>query len=238
MPGWKDRLKQVVGGGEHEITRDDLLRGVAEQVLALSNFGAHGVEVFPVAVTVRVTVGQGSVEVVRDLVNTPEFEREVESRILNRLTRPERERLPLRRYVVAKGEMNAILVEEDRDAAVARLTVQGGDCDGHVLVLAASQREFRLGRGRWHGSDHRVPNDLVVSEEDRFVSRGAAIVRRAGSFLELEARDQGECLVVMRSDGARVRPARTSTGRLLLRPGDVIELNDGEDGVVRLKLEA
>lgn len=235
---WKDRILEVFGGGEGELTRDDLLREVTEGVLKLSNFGARGAKVFPVAVTVRVTVGEEGVEVVKDLIQDPAFEREVESRILNRVAQPDRERLPLRRYVVEKGEKNSILVEEDRDAAVARLLIEGGDHDGQVLVLAASQREFRVGRGRWHGSDRRIPNDLVVSEEDRFVSRGAAILRRAGSFLELESRDQGECLAVVRSDGARIRPARTAAGRVLLRPGDVIELNDGAEAVVRLRLEA
>jgi len=238
MPDWKDRIRKAFDGGEEELTREDVLRRVVDGILPLSSFGARGVEVFPVAVTVRIGVGQGSVEVVREMVDDPEFEREVESRLVNRLTRADRERLPLRRYVVEKAETNAVVVEEDRDAAVARLTVEGGDCDGRALVLAASQREFRLGRTKWHGGDRRVPNDLVVSEEDRYVSRAAAILRRAGSFLELESRDQGECLVVVRADGARIRPARTATGRLLLRPGDVLELNDGADAAVRLRLEA
>lgn len=238
IPGWLDGLRATVGGGEDELGRDDLARLVPERILALSAFGARGARVFPPAVLVRVVVGTGSVEVVRDLVEDASFEREVEDRILNALAHPERERLPLRRYVVEKGERNEITVQADAGASVARVRVEGGDRDGATFALAAGQKEFRLGRGRWHGPDGRVPNDVVVSQEDKFVSRAAALLRRAGSFLELEARDQAECLVVVREDGARIRPSRTGTGRVLVRPGDALEFNDGAEAVVRLRLEA
>jgi hypothetical protein len=57
---------------------------------------------------------------------------------------------------------------------------------------------------------------------------------RVGHQLEVTALDQGDLLVVRRSTGEALRPARTARGRVTVRAGDAIELGDGKDAVVRL----
>ena len=49
----------------------------------------------------------------------------------------------------------------------------------------------------------------------------------AGSALEVTSLDQGECLVVVRPDGKRVRPVNTRSRRVRVGPGDLLEFNDG-----------
>ena len=232
-----DFVKRAMRGGADELTRDDLLRLTTEGVLGLMTWGARGAEVFPPAVVVRVQVAEGAVGVVREMVEEPAFEQEVEARLLNRLSNPDRSKLPLRRYEVEAAQQNTLTVQPDEAAAVVALRVEGGDKDGERYALPVSQREFRLGRGPWHGRDRRAPNDLSVTEEAPFVSRAAAILRRVGVHLEVESCDQGEYLVVARADGSRVRPEMTAMGRVVLKAGDALELNDGGQQKISLWLE-
>ena len=56
--GW---LSDLWKGGSDELGWDDLVRRVVEGVAALKRYGARGEIVFPGEVTVRITVGEGSV---------------------------------------------------------------------------------------------------------------------------------------------------------------------------------
>jgi hypothetical protein len=69
------------------------------------------------------------------------------------------------------------------------------------------------------------------------VSRAAALVRRSGAFLEVEARQQGEFLMLVRRDGTQLRPALTAAGRLPLAPGDRLVFHDGGQNEIVLRLE-
>jgi len=240
VPGFRDgidTLRRVLGGGDHELHRDDLLRRSEEGVWRLRSFGARGEECFPPAVVVRVTLASGSPDVARGLVTDPAFARDLEARLLNRLVHPRPDGLPVVRWEVATGPTDTVTVVEDPRPAAAHLFIRGGDRDGACVVLAAGQREFRVGRGPWHGRDRVLANDVVASESDAFVSRAAALLIRSGAVLEVESRDQGECLQVLRPDGARIRPARTASGRVRIGPGDTLAFDDGEGHQVLLVLE-
>jgi hypothetical protein len=232
------RFRKLLSGGADELGRDDLLRRVVDGCFALKTFGARGAEVFPRSVLVRVQVASGAVELIRNLVEEPAFDREIEARLLNRMVDAQKRALPLRRYVVESGERDQVRVEEDGHGALVCLRIEGGDLDGRLLELLSARQEFRLGRGAWHGGDQRIPNDLVVTDSLVFVSRAAAVLRRAGTLFELESRDQRECLAVVRPTGERIRPALSASGRCLVQPGDCIELNDGRGVAIRLFLEA
>ncbi len=240
MPGLRDgidTLRRVLGGGSHELHRDDLLRRTEEGMWRLRSFGARGEECFPPAVVVRIAVASGSPEVVRGLVTEAAFARDLEARLRNRLVHPGAGGLPTLRWEVDAGSQDAVTVAEDPRPSAAFVRIRGGDRDGACVTLASGQHEFRLGRGAWHGRDRVLPNDVVLCEEDAFVSRAAALLVRAGGALEIESRDQGECLQVVRADGTRIRPARTATGRVRVDPGDTVVLDDGEGRSVVLALE-
>jgi hypothetical protein len=92
-----------------------------------------------------------------------------------------------------------------------------------------------MGRGRWHGDDEVLVNDVVVSENDLFVSRRAALLRRAGSGLEVEAHDQGDSLSVV-SGGKSIRPSRVRRGAVPVHPGDVIQFYDGREKAIKVRV--
>lgn len=231
-------LQRWFGGGEDELTRPDLLRRTVSGIRSLQSWGEQGKERYPAAVQVHVSVYEGSREVVREMVEDPQFDREVEDRLLNEMASPQVEDLPLRRYRVVAGERNRVDVEEETAATVCTLVIEGGDRAGERIPLPASQREFRMGRGPWHGRRKTLANDIVVSEHDAYVSRAAALLRRRGSGFEVEARDQRDHLVVRRGDGATIRPANTPRGRVLVTPGDCLEFGDGAEEWIRIDLEA
>ena len=236
--GILDSLRQSLRGGDDELGRDDLLKRVEDGILAHKRFGARGKEVFPLGVRIRVTTGAKGVETLRGFVDDPAFERELEARLLNRLATPDR--LPARSWSVAAGDVNSVVVEEDSAALQGTFVVDGGDKDGNRYPIELGRKEWRVGRGRWHQErpdDQRLPNDLVITETAAFVSRAAALIRRAGAFLEVEARQQGEFLLVQRRDGTKVRPALTAAGRIALAPGDRLLFHDGGQAEIGLRLD-
>lgn len=239
MAGLRDvlqRLKGALDGGSGEFHRDDLLRRVEDATWRLRTFGSRGAEEFPPAVRVRVSARVP--DPVRGWVEDPSFDRDLDARLLNRMVQASREALPLRSYEVEAADLDQVEVVPDAQAAVLVLRIEGGDRDGEVVALPAGRREVRLGRGPWHGRDERVPNDVVLTAHQAFVSRAAAILYRSGACLEVVAREQGECLEVVRAGGARVRPVMDSTGRTRLQAGDCLVFNDGGGQAVTVRLEA
>lgn len=233
-----DRLNQLLGAEEGELGREDLLRRTVDGILALKRHGRRGVESFPAGVVVRIVAREGSLATLRDFLADPAFERDLEASLLNRLANPER--LPTRRYRVEAGEPSAVSVAEDTRSAQGRFVVRGGDRDGEAQPIELSRAEWRLGRGRWHqerGDDQRLPNDIVLTDHLPWVSRAAAVVRRQGAFLEVEARQQAEYLLVVKADGTQLRPAMTASGRVALALGDRLRFHDGAVGEVELSLE-
>lgn len=144
---------------------------------------------------------------------------------------------PVRRWEVERGEADAVEVLEDASPLFAVLVVAGGDRDGDRFPVGAGAREWRIGRGRWH-ADNRLQNDIVLSESAVWLSRAAAVLRRTAGGFELEARDQGEYVVVLPRDGTPRRPAMSASGRVALAVGDEIEFHDGKEARLRLRVEA
>jgi hypothetical protein len=83
-----------------------------------------------------------------------------------------------------------------------------------------------------------VQNDIVLAEEAPWLSRAAAVLRREGAGFELEARDQGEFLVVLPLNGSAKRPAMTARGAVAVSPGDRIEFHDGKQARLALRIDA
>lgn len=223
-----EKLRPVVDGGDQELGRDDLLRQVEEGILALRRHGKKGTEVFPPAVRIRITAAEGSLATLRRFVDDPAFEADLEARLHNRLVSVKE--LPARRYRVERGDSSSVTVDEELNAILAVLRIDGGDRTGESISLEPSRREWRMGRGRWHqerADDQRLPNDLVLTESQPWISRAAAILHRSGALFEVESRQQGEFLMVVRKDGAQLRPAMTASGKVPVRPGDRLEFHDG-----------
>ena len=233
--GWLDSLKAAFTGGKSELGREDLLVRICDALDAMKHHGQRGETRLPPAVNVRISVAEGSVEVLRLMVEDPSFDKELRDRLLNRYHRIKIDALPLVRCTVVAGPINGVEVRESNDLRALMLCIEGGDRDGELLSLKADRRTFHLGRGPWHDED-RISNDLVVSEADAFISRRAARLHRSGPFFEIEAVDQDDCLFVMRPNGDRIRPARTVEQRLQVRPGDIVELTDGGNELIRLHL--
>ncbi len=222
--GLLDRLRALVDPDSDSLDRPDLRRRVVDEILRLRRRGQRGVEQLPLSVLVTVTVGEGSAEVVRQFVDEPAFDDEIDAELRNRLVGMRPDALPRRRYVVVAGGQTGVVVTESDSGVTARLCIRGGDRDGDCIVLSGGLREHRIGRGEWH-EPGTITNDIALGAA--FVSRRAAILRVAGSALEISALDQGECLVVVRRDGKRVRPVNTRSRRVRVGPGDLLEFNDG-----------
>ena len=231
-----DAIKRALDGGRDEMSRDNLVRLVVDQVVALREYGRHGEHALPPEVAVRLVAPPERLVVLKGFVDDLQFDRDVESELLNRLVGATRDALPLRLYTVEAGEP-AITASGRRTAVAVRLTIAGGDRDGAALAVPPGQRFVRMGRGPWHGPDQQNRNDLIVANDEPFVSRRAGRLRRVGAALEVEALDQGECLVVCREDGNRIRPHNTPTGWVLVRSGDTIEFNDGADRKLSVGVE-
>jgi hypothetical protein len=227
--GW---FSDLLRGGTGELGWDDLIRTVVDELGKLKRYGARGEVVFPMEVVVRITVGEGSVEVVRGFVDRPELDREVAAALANRCD-VAIDQLPRCEYLVSPADRTTISVAEGAPRAW-QLVVEGGDRSGTTLTLPAGWSEAAFGRGAWHGTDQHARNDLIVCEHTEFVSRRAGRLYRAGHLIEVASLDQGDQLVVKRATGEAVRPARTARGRVSVRPGDAIELSDGRAGTVRL----
>lgn len=227
-------LSDLLRGGAHELGWDDLIRRVVDEVAKLQRFGARGETVLPTDVTVRITVGEGSLAVVQGFVDRPELDREVGAALANRCDVPV-DQLPTREYVVSPADRTTISVSEGAPRAW-QIVVEGGDLAGRTLKLPASWSEVAFGRGEWHGGDRSARNDLMVCERTEFVSRRAGRLYRAGHQIEVAALDQGDHLVVKKATGEAIRPARTARGRVAVKAGDVIELADARSGASPVRL--
>jgi hypothetical protein len=237
MGGWGS-IKAILGGSldEGEFGKPDVLRRTVDGIMKLRRHADRGVELLPPEVEVTIQVAEGSVQLIERFVEDPVFDREVEAELRNRLVNVPEGGVPARRYFVQPGKKTEVTVVESRPRSY-QLRVLGGDRDGAVIGLPAAKRDFLLGRGQWHGEDQNVANDVVVSEGERTISRKAARLHRVGSGFELQASDQREALAVLRPDGQRLRPALAASGRVPVKPGDLIEFTDGNEPVLTLRLE-
>ncbi len=232
-------LRSVLGGvlSEGELGHPDLLRKVVDGIAKLRHHADRGVEVLPPEVRVHITVAEGSVQVIERFVSDPAFDRDVEAGLKNKLVHVREDRMPVRHYAVEPGKRTKIVVTEVPPRP-HHLAIEGGDNDGQAIPLPGDKRTFLIGRGPWHGENQQIANDLIVSENERAISRRAARLHRTGGGgFELEALDQGEALVVCRPDGQRLRPALSASGRVPIHGGDVIEFTDGARTVLRVHLK-
>jgi len=232
-------LKELITGlrgGEGELGHPDLLRKVVDGILKLRRHGDRGMEFLPPEVEVRIGVAEGGVQVLERWVNDPAFDREVEAGLKNRLVRAHDDALPVRRYVVEVSKQNTVTVKELQPRGY-QLKIESGDRAGTEIPLSPDRRDLLLGRSQWHGDDQQVANDIIISENERAISRRAARLHRTGASFELQSLDQREALSVVRPDGTRLRPALSASGRVPVKPGDLIEFSDGAKPVVVLRLE-
>ena len=228
----------IHAGGDDELGRDDLLRDTCDGILKLRRHGARGKDVFPPGVIVRVAARDGSLESLRRFVADSSFELDLDAMLRNRLVEPGA--LPARRYEIGSGSINRVDVEDDTVGVQAVFVIEGGDKDGERYAVKLSQREWRLGRGRWHqdqADDQRVANDIVLSETLSWISRAAAVIQRSGAFLEVVSRQQMDFLVVLKADGAKIRPHLTASGRAPLAIGDRLEFHDGVSSSLVLRVD-
>ena len=217
--GW---LSNILGGGAGELGWDDLVRRIVDALVPLRRHGARGEVVFPPEVTVRIVVGQGGLAIVQGFVDRPELDREVGAALANRCDVAS-DQLPVREYLVSAADRTSVTVSEGAPKAW-QVTVEGGDLAGRTMILPGGWSEAAFGRGEWHGADRGARNDVIACDKTEFVSRRAGRLYRAGHQLEVAALDQGDELVVRRASGEAVRPARTARGRVVIKPGDTIEL--------------
>src|SRR5207247_6706201 len=134
------------------------------------------------------------------------------------------------------SKQNTVTVKELQPRGF-QLKIESGDRAGTQTPLSPDRRDLLLGRSPWHGDDQQVANDIIISENERAISRKAARLHRTGASFELQSLDQREALSVVRPDGTRLRPALSASGRVPVKPGDLIEFSDGAKAVVVLKLE-
>lgn len=233
---WLETMKRVLGGdSDGELGRADLVVLAARGVLAMGRRDTRGKMVYPPGVVIRVLAADSSLETLRGWTRDPATESEVSARLLNEGV--ELIDQPVRRWEVERGETNSVEVVEDAAPIYAVLVVSGGDRDGDRFPVGAGAREWRIGRGRWH-ADNRLQNDIVLSESASWLSRAAAVLRRTAGGFELEARDQGEYVVVLPQNGTPRRPAMSASGRAVVAIGDEIQFHDGADARLSLRVEA
>ncbi|MEN0063635.1 MAG: hypothetical protein AAGA48_15900 [Myxococcota bacterium] len=238
MAWWRELLRRTLTGGVSEITGDSLARRVVDRIVRMRTRGKRGTVRLPDEVQVIIRVSGGSLQVVRSIVEDPDFDQEIAHRLENRLVDLPKTAHPLRLYRVEQGESDEIKVSEVVHPVQLALTVLDGDRHGEALRVPTSKRDLRVGRGKLHGtSDLSESNDVIVTYDAPFVSRRAARIRRLGRHLRLQALDQGDCLAVERPSGERVRPNRTIEGWAPVRPGDLIEFSDGAGQLLRLRLD-
>jgi hypothetical protein len=225
-------LSGLFRGGSDELGWDDLVRRAADAIAKLGRYAERGRIAFPPEVIVRIEVGGGSVDVVRGFVENPELDAKVGAVLMNEHDCAASD-LPIREYVVSVAERTSVTATEGLPK-VWTITIEGGDRSGSTFVVPSGRGEIRFGRGTFHGKNEHLRNELVVAETSDFVSRRAGRLMHAGPSLEVESLDQADNLSVRRASGEVLRPARTAKGRVAVRAGDVIELSDGTDKIVRL----
>jgi hypothetical protein len=233
---WLETLKRVIGQDtDGELGRADLVALAARGIMSMGRRDARGKLAYPPGVVLRVSACDSSLETLRAWARDPATEAEVSARLLNEGIAPIDQ--PVRRWEVERGEHDSVEVLEDAAPVFAVLVVVGGDRDGDRFPVGAGAREWRVGRGRWH-ADNRLQNDIVMSETAAWLSRAAAVLRRTAGGFELEARDQGEYLVVLPREGTPRRPAMSASGRVAVAVGDEIEFHDGKEARLGLRVEA
>jgi hypothetical protein len=211
------------------LDRASILAEAARGILSLGTFGERGAQVFPSGVTVRVTVHAGKADGVRKIVQSPTFDQELLADLRNRLVSVED--VPARRYLVEEGDVEGVDVVGDPRAVVFTLVVEGGDRAGTRFRVENVRAVWRMGRGPSHDDQGGLPNDLVLTDTARFVSRAAAVLRYDAG-LHVEVREQREALVVHRAGGGQERPFHTAKGSVPISAGDLIEFNDGRQARV------
>lgn len=226
MWAWFRSLLGATAG--EELGAPDLRERVVQAIAALAERDDQGRQALPEQLAITLRAPAPRLELARRFLDDPGWEPALEAALLNCLYGTPRERLPLRRYVLEEGPEVAVAAHAQALGPLALLCVRGGDRDGARAVVPPLRRAFLLGRTELHGGESMEYNDLVVSMEDRYVSRRAAAIHRQGARLWVEARDQADCLILERSDGARLRPANTAGRRLELRPGDQLHFTDGQ----------
>lgn len=218
--------------GPDAFDRPDLRRRVVQAIIDTRQRGAKGADTLPPAIDIIIRTDEQHAGAVRRFIDDPEFDAEIEGELLNRLVNAGPDSLPIRHYTVEAGQPAGVWVREATDRTVARLVIEGGDQDGKVIEIRATAQDLRMGRGQRHGSGTAEANDIVIvsggAKRYRFVSRRAAVLRRAGSAFEVEALDQEDALVVVKSNHRQVRPYNTARQRVRVDFGDRIEFTDGE----------
>ena len=233
---WFDELRRSFSvDNDGELGRFDLVSLTVKGILALGRRELKGELGLPPGVIVRVSAREGSLETLRAWAANPATEREITARLLNERVEPVA--IPVRRWEISPGERDGLEVLEDPAPIYGVFVVEGGDHDGDRHPVGPGRREWRLGRGRWH-ADNRVQNDIVLADAAPWLSRAAAVLHRTPAGFELEARDQGEFVLVVPAEGTPRRPAMTASGRVPLALGDRVEFHDGKDARLTLRLES
>jgi hypothetical protein len=224
--------RSLVHTGTASLDRASILTEAAQGILSLGTFGERGAHVFPSGVTVRVAVTESKVDGIRRIVENPSFDRELIADLRNRLVAFEE--FPARRYVEVAGAADGVEGLGDPKTVVFVLVVEGGDRDGARFPVENVRATWRMGRGPTHDDHGGLPNDFVLTETARFVSRAAAVLRYDAG-LHLDVKEQGAALVIHRAGGGQERPYHTPRGSCPLLVGDVVEFNDGRQAQVRVR---
>lgn len=227
---WLERLQGFFSAKDDELGRDMLVRRAIAAIEAQSAWGARGARSLPEEIVLVVAVPEAQVGAAQRLVDDPGLDAALDAELRNHFADDRADAIPARAWRVVTGAD----VEVTARAGAARswrISVSGSEAS---LVLGGA-REWRIGRGVWHGGDQSLRNDLVLDDALRFVSRRAARVVREGSGVFIESLDQGDNLLLRRAEGAVVRPSRTASGRIRLEPGDRVELCG--DGAERVALD-
>lgn len=226
-------LRSLFSGASSELGAHDLRRHIIDAIKALVERDSAGNEVLPGAILLTITAPTERLELVQRFVREPSFDADITAALLNELYGINSQGLPAWSFHFVVGEL-AVVAAPTQSAPIGWLAVIDGDRRGVVASVLPLKRPFTLGRTHNHG-DGAVKNDLVVSDDARFVSRRAAALHRTGSQLWLESRDQGDALWLERSTGERLRPTHTVERRVHLMPGDTLVFSDGRDARVSVR---
>jgi hypothetical protein len=229
-------LQKWLHADRQELTRDDLVQRVVDGIADTRTFGPSGTILLPPGL--RITVGLPSDhpgrQLIASMLHQPGFDAEVGRSLANRLPDVSPHELPLRAYAVCEEDAINLKVTAAEGVLPARILIDGGDRNQAAIELASDQRRFHVGRGPWHGPDRSIPNEIIVTRRQNWVSRRAAVIDRNGANWTVSPRDQRECLTLIHPDGRRVRPWMTPRGQALLQDGDRLEFSDGENEEIGL----
>lgn len=206
-------------GGSHK-SREAALKAAVESVMRHRARDGDA-DLFPEAVMVRFEVKGEGLAPLRSLIARPDFAREVEGRVLNRLARSGPEVLPALEFEAVRGEEDRCLAEELRRPVPTALVLRDSTLWwGRVFQLPASERVFLLGSTPWRG------NSPASGENDIVLPRNATWVGPCGAHLER----YGSRLLVTPGPGLRpyVRARHADKGRIDPDPSDRLLLGVGD----------